>query len=193
MAWLLLALALETHQKNEIELFPPGGCVTLDVGRSVITFPVFWEEPLAYKLLETPLPAFGSCEAFFPFSAVSALPFEVAADDPTTCITFSFSFWGCFDSFAENVDEHNKVSKRGLGITKWWFGTYSLAKANPAAPTIFLPVRSLLEKLSFCRPCRHSGFRSFRTPCWWWSDPEVQDTGENNVKVRGGNLMKEKD
>ena len=38
---VVVALFVLQLQQNEIELVPPGGCVTREVGRSVMTLPVF--------------------------------------------------------------------------------------------------------------------------------------------------------
>ena len=103
-------------QQNEIELFPPGGCVTRELGLSVITFPVFCDDPLAYMLLETPLSMAPHEACFFSISLIGLLVVvdvdEAAAADPTICITFSFSFLGSLLSVKAKVEyiRESKVS-----------------------------------------------------------------------------------
>ena len=74
--------------------------MTRELGLSVITFPTFCDEPLAYMLLETPLSTTPHEACFFSISLIGlvvvdeATADDVAAADPTICITFSFSFLG---------------------------------------------------------------------------------------------------
>jgi len=69
--------------------------VTRELGLSVITFPVFCDDPLAYKLLETPLSMTPHEACFFSISFIGlAVVDEATADDPTICMIFSFSFLG---------------------------------------------------------------------------------------------------
>jgi hypothetical protein len=81
--------------------------VILDVGRSVITLPTFWEAPFAYALLETPLPLDAErCSASLatPSSMLFVLALEGAVD-PTTfmnCSCLSFSCCVSFGALAES-------------------------------------------------------------------------------------------